>query len=87
MDDDYYGYTIENSEQIEESKLLIRRAVCLKAKAFLDLSERRAKGYIQLIRRMLTSTRKMSSRLVAMLAPSERFTLYTRKISPLSAKS
>ncbi|MBR8766472.1 hypothetical protein IX336_001863 [Porphyromonas levii] len=75
MDDDYYGYTIENSEQIEGVQVANKESlICLKAKAFLDLSERRAKGYT-VDKKNVDKHKKDVFRLVAMLAPSERFTL------------
>ncbi len=45
MNDDYYGFTIENSE-VEDNlhRATIETLICLKAKAFLDLKKRKEKG-------------------------------------------
>jgi hypothetical protein len=45
MNDDYYFFTLEHSATEEGVRLAnIESLICLKAKAFLDLSERKAKG-------------------------------------------
>ncbi len=45
MDDDYYRFTIEHSLQEDDVHIAnIKSLICLKSKAFLDLSQRKAKG-------------------------------------------
>ena len=47
MDETYYSYTIANSSIIEDlHRADINALICLKAKAYLDLSERKTKGEI-----------------------------------------
>lgn len=45
MSDDYYSFTIENSE-VEGNlhRATIEALICLKVKAFLDLNSRKGKG-------------------------------------------
>lgn len=45
MNEDYYNYTLEHSTTQQDLQLAnIEALICLKAKAFLDLSARKAKG-------------------------------------------
>lgn len=60
MDEDYYRFTIEHSLQEDGVHIAnIESLICLKSKAFLDLSQRKAKGEV-LIASILQSIRKMS---------------------------
>lgn len=60
MDEDYYRFTIEHSLQEDGVHIAnIESLICLKSKAFLDLSQRKLKVKV-LIASILQSIRKMS---------------------------
>lgn len=73
MDDDYYNFTIRHSH-VEDGVHIanIESLICLKCKAFLEMSERKAQGG-QVDGRHIQKHKKDVLRLAAMLAPSDRF--------------
>lgn len=73
MDDDYYSFTIGHSH-VEDGVHIanVESLICLKCKAFLEMSERKAQGG-QVDGRHIQKHKKDVLRLAAMLAPSDRF--------------
>ncbi len=75
LDDDYYKYVIDHSDSLEGIHLARKEAlICLKAKAYLDIADRIAKGGKE-------NTKKLQKhkgdvfRLGVMLAESDRYVL------------
>lgn len=73
MDDDYYNFTIKHSH-VEDGVHIanIESLICLKCKAFLEMTERKSLGE-QVDSKHIQKHKKDVFRLAAMLAPSERF--------------
>ena len=73
MDEDYYNFTIGHS-YVEDGVHIanVESLICLKCKAFLEMSERKAQGG-QVDGRHIQKHKKDVLRLAAMLAPSDRF--------------
>ena len=73
MDDDYYNFTIGHSH-VEDGVHIanVESLICLKCKAFLEMSERKAQGG-QVDSKHIQKHKKDVFRLAAMLAPSDRF--------------
>lgn len=77
MDDDYYHFTIEHSTLEEGVNIAnIESLICLKSKAFLDLTEQKAKGE-KVDSKHIAKHKKDVFRLAAMLAPSDKYSLPT----------
>ncbi|RMD52233.1 hypothetical protein D6827_00440 [Candidatus Parcubacteria bacterium] len=75
MDDDYYRFTIENSEEENGLHLAkIETLICLKAKAFLDLQSRKINGE-QIDERNIRKHKNDVIRLALMLTEESRVTL------------
>ena len=75
MDDDYYRFTIEHSLQEDDVHIAnIESLICLKSKAFLDLSQRKAKGE-SVDSKHIAKHKKDVFRLAAMLTPTSRYEL------------
>lgn len=75
MDDDYYHFTIAHSTLQDGVHIAdIESLVCLKCKAFLEMTGRREQGE-QVDSRHIEKHKKDVFRLAAMLAPSDRFEL------------
>ena len=75
MDDDYYRFTIEHSLQEDDVHIAnIESLICLKIKAFLDLSQRKAKGE-SVDSKHIAKHKNDVFRLAAMLTPTSRFEL------------
>lgn len=75
MDDDYYRFTIEHSLQEDDVHIAnIESLICLKSKAFLDLSQRKAKGE-SVDSKHIAKHKNDVFRLAAMLTPTSRFEL------------
>lgn len=75
MDDDYYHFTVRHSTLEDGIHIAdIESLVCLKSKAFLDLTERKQKGE-QIDSRNILKHKKDVFRLAAMLAPDNRYQL------------
>ena len=75
MDDDYYRFTIENSIYEDDVHIAnIESLICLKSKAYLDLSQRKAKGE-SVDSKHIAKHKKDVFRLAAMLAPTSRYDL------------
>ena len=75
MDDEYYHFTIDHSVMEEGIHIAtIERLICLKSKAFLDLKKRKNAGE-QIDSRNIEKHKKDVFRLVAMLAPEDKFNL------------
>lgn len=75
MDDDYYRFTIEHSVLEDNVHIAaIESLICLKCKAFVDLSERRQRGE-QVDSRNIQKHKKDVFRLAAMLAPADKFNI------------
>ena len=75
MDDDYYRFTIEHSLQEYDVHIAnIESLICLKSKAFLDLSQRKAKGE-SVDSKHIAKHKKDVFRLAAMLTPTSRYEL------------
>lgn len=75
MDDDYYAFTIEHSRNIEDIHIASPEAlICLKAKAYTEMLDRRAQGE-QVDSRDIEKHKKDVFRLIAMLPQDSRFTL------------
>lgn len=75
LDDDYYHFVIEHSTLEEGVNIAnVESLVCLKCKAFLEMTERRANGE-QVDSKHIAKHKKDVFRLAAMLAPSDRYAL------------
>lgn len=75
MDDDYYSFTIEHSRDIDEIHIANPEAlICLKAKAYTEMLDRKAKGE-QVDSRDIEKHKKDVFRLIAMLPQDSRFSL------------
>lgn len=75
MDDDYYRFTIEYSVLEDNVHIAaIESLICLKCKAFVDLSEHRQRGE-QVDSRNIQKHKKDVFRLAAMLAPADKFNI------------
>lgn len=75
LDDDYYHFVIEHSTLEEGVNIAnVESLICLKCKAFLEMTERKANGEL-VDSKHITKHKKDVFRLAAMLAPSDRFTL------------
>lgn len=73
MNDDYYNFTIQHSH-VEDGVHIanVESLICLKCKAFLEMTERKARGE-QVDSKHIQKHKKDVFRLAAMLAPSDRF--------------
>lgn len=73
MDDGYYNFTIKHS-YVEDGVHIanVESLICLKCKAFLEMSDRKAKGE-QVDSKHIQKHKKDVFRLAAMLAPSDSF--------------
>lgn len=72
MDDDYYNYTVENSLVVDDVHIAgINSLICLKCKAFLEMSN----GKTKVDSRHIRKHRNDVFRLGAMLVPDEKFIL------------
>lgn len=75
MDDDYYHFTISHSRLEDGIHIAnIESLICLKSKAFLDLTGRKARGE-QVDSKHISKHKKDVFRLAAMLSPTDRYTL------------
>ena len=75
MDEDYYRFTIDHSLQEDGVHIAnIESLICLKSKAFLDLSQRKAKGE-SVDSKHIAKHKKDVFRLAAMLTPASRYEL------------
>lgn len=75
LDDDYYHFVIEHSTLEEGVNIAnIESLICLKCKAFLEMTERKTNGE-QVDSKHIAKHKKDVFRLAAMLATSERFAL------------
>lgn len=75
MNDDYYDYTVKHSTVIDGLHLAsVDSLVCLKAKAYLDLDEKRESG-THIDKRDIEKHKKDVLRLTGMLAGDSRFSL------------
>lgn len=75
MNDDYYNFTIEHSStDIEDGVRIanIESLICLKCKAFLEMTERKKNGE-QVDSKHILKHKKDVFRLAAMLAPAESY--------------
>lgn len=76
MDDDYYAFTIANSVVEDNFHYAnLQALICLKAKAYLDLSERKAKGDPHVKEDHIKKHRRDVFLLGAVLAPDQRFVI------------
>lgn len=77
MDDDYYSWTISHSRMEDGVHIAnVESLICLKCKAFLDLTERKANGE-QVDSKHIAKHKKDVFRLTAMLVPAEKYELPT----------
>lgn len=75
MDNDYYHFTIEHSLLEDEVHIAnIESLICLKSKAFLDLSQRKAIGE-SVDSKHIAKHKKDIFRLAAMLTPASKYEL------------
>ncbi len=75
MDDDYYNFTIEHSDMLEGIHLARMEAlICLKARAYIDLLEKRMEGE-QIDSRKVEKHKKDVFRLVSLLPGESSFEL------------
>lgn len=75
MDNDYYHFTIQHSSLEDGIHIAnIESLICLKCKAFLDLSSRKALGE-NVDGKHIAKHKKDVFRLAAMLAPADRYEL------------
>ena len=75
IDDDYYSFTIEHSRNIEDIHVANPEAlICLKAKAYTELLDRKAEGE-QVDNRDIEKHKKDIFRLIAMLPQGSHFML------------
>lgn len=78
MDDDYYNFTITHSLLLEGVHIAnIESLICLKCKAYLEMVGRKENGEHE-DSRDIAKHKKDVFRLIAMLAPSDRFVLPMR---------
>lgn len=77
MDDEYYNFTINNCEVLDNINIANTEAlICLKAKAFNDLQRRKADGE-KIDSRDIDKHKKDILRLSAMLSPNRKISLPT----------
>lgn len=75
LDDEYYNYTLDHSREYEELHIANNEAlICLKAKAFLDLSLRKEDGE-NVSDKTIRKHKSDVFRLAALLSPENRFLL------------
>ena len=75
MDDDYYSFTIEHSRTLNNLHIANPEAlICLKAKAFVEMLDRKENGE-QVDIRDIEKHKKDIFRLIAMLPPDSHFSL------------
>ena len=75
MDDDYYSFTIEHSKNLYEIHIANPESlICLKAKAYIEMMDRKEKGE-QVDSRDIEKHKKDIFRLIAMLPPNAHFDL------------
>lgn len=75
MSDDYYHFTIAHSQYEEDVHIAnIESLICLKCKAFLDMTSRKAYGE-HADSKEIAKHKKDVFRLIAMLAPADKFIL------------
>lgn len=75
MDDDYYYFTIEHSVLEDGIHIAdVESLICLKSKAFVDLSTRKQNGE-QVDSKNIQKHKKDVFRLAAMLAPADKIEL------------
>lgn len=85
MDDDYYRFTIEHSVLEDGIHIAdISSLICLKGKAFVDLSDRKQRGE-QVDSKNIQKHKKDVFRLAAMLSPADHFDLPGQIKSDMSA--
>lgn len=73
MDDSYYNFTIKHSYVVDGVHIAnVESLICLKCKAFLEMSERRSKGE-PVDSKHIHKHKKDVFRLAAMLAPTDSF--------------
>lgn len=78
MDDDYYAFTIEHSRDIDGIHIANPEAlICLKAKAYTEMLERKAEGE-KVDSRDIEKHKKDVFRLIAMLSQDAHFILPTK---------
>jgi len=84
MDDDYYQFTIEHSSIEDEVHLASKESlICLKAKAFMEMTERKENGE-QVDSKHIIKHKKDVFRLAAMLAPSDNYEVPASLLKDLS---
>ena len=75
MNDDYYHYTIEHSRLEDGIHIAnIESLICLKCKAYLEMSERKTRGE-QIDSKQIAKHKKDVFRLAAMIGTAERFVI------------
>lgn len=75
MDEDYYNYTLQHAVPQKDLRLAnIEALVCLKAKAFINLTEQKEKGE-QIDAKKIAKHKTDVFRLAAMLTPNTNFDL------------
>jgi len=75
MDDDYYSFTLEHSQILDNIHIANPEAlICLKAKAYIEMRERQQNGE-QVDSRDIEKHKKDIFRLIAMLPGNAQFTL------------
>ena len=75
MDEEYYNFTIENSKNEEDAHIANTEAlICLKAKAYLDLAQRKADGE-KVDKKNIRKHKTDIFRLAVLLTPEHRFEL------------
>ena len=75
MDDEYYHFTVDHSTLVDNIHIAdIESLICLKSKAFIDLSGRKREG-CKIDGRNILKHKKDVFRLAAMLSPGSRFVL------------
>lgn len=85
MDDDYYHFTIDHSALEDDIHLAaIESLICLKCKAFVDLSVRKSRGE-QVDSRNILKHKKDVFRLAAMLAPADHFAIPQRIMNDINS--
>ena len=85
MNDDYYHFTIYHSVLEDGIHIAaIESLICLKCKAFVDLSERKLRGE-QVDSRNIQKHKKDVFRLAAMLAPADHFEIPTRIMEDINS--
>jgi hypothetical protein len=77
MNDDYYHFTLEHSTVVDGIRLTnIESLICLKSKAYIDLSERKAKGEA-IDEKNIRKHKNDIFRLATILNEADKFTLPT----------